>query len=181
MGNFSLCIVYSFNMHFSKKPSLKLTVYKLWPFSKSVPSPLPWQGTGWHLNFRENSAPIEWLLERHLCWCHHRTEETAGLLFWYLVKVSGQSRVLCWGYVRFSKCLVDTHDCIIMMCLQKKFKKTLQKRHHWPWNVGVWAGINYGPSLKYAWETLDWVPPQTLQISGYGNGGIPGRIPVSDI
>eukprot|EP00438_Fugacium_kawagutii_P024377 Skav213353 [mRNA] locus=scaffold317:92112:101749:- [translate_table: standard] len=25
--------------------------------------------------------------------------------------------------------------------------------------IGVWAGVNYGPSLKYAWETLDWVRP----------------------
>lgn len=25
---------------------------------------------------------------------------------------------------------------------------------------GVWAGVNYGPTLKYAWDTLDSVPPR---------------------
>mmetsp|Transcript_137368 Transcript_137368/g.194384 ORF Transcript_137368/g.194384 Transcript_137368/m.194384 type:complete len:114 (+) Transcript_137368:26-367(+) len=31
--------------------------------------------------------------------------------------------------------------------------------------IGVWAGINYGPSLKYAWETLDWMSRWALSPS----------------
>eukprot|EP00434_Breviolum_minutum_P002761 symbB.v1.2.002429.t1/scaffold129.1/size311234/18 len=33
--------------------------------------------------------------------------------------------------------------------------------------IGVWAGINYGPSLKYAWETLDWVQIQQICLTGF--------------